>query len=228
MQSRAITYRRCSTSEQTDSGLGLEAQAATITGALSARGWTVVLDAVDEGRSAKDLARPALLDALDRLDAGEADVLVVAKLDRLSRSVLDFSGLMERARSNGWALVCLDLGVDTTTPAGEMMSTVLAAFAQYERRLIGERTRSALQALKAKGKRLGRPVEIDDATRARITAARAAGHTLAAIADRLNAEHVPTARGGRWHPSTIGRVLASVELDDAASPIDPTAPEEGA
>ena len=68
------------------------------------------------------------------VDSGSLQAVIVAKLDRLSRSLLDFAGLMERARRQGWALVALDLGVDTSTPAGEMMANVLATFAQFERR----------------------------------------------------------------------------------------------
>jgi DNA invertase Pin-like site-specific DNA recombinase len=89
------------------------------------------------------------------LEAGQADALVVAKLDRLSRSVGDFAGLMDLARRQGWALIALDLGVDTTTPAGEMMANVMASFAQFERRVIAQRTKDALAQAKARGVRLG-------------------------------------------------------------------------
>jgi DNA invertase Pin-like site-specific DNA recombinase len=74
---------------------------------------------------------------------------VVSKLDRLSRSMLDFTGVMATAQKQNWALAALDCAVDTTTPAGEAMAHVLATFAQFERRLIGQRTRDALAAKKA-------------------------------------------------------------------------------
>jgi DNA invertase Pin-like site-specific DNA recombinase len=134
--------------------------------------------------------------------------VVVAKLDRLSRSLMDFSALMERARRRGWALVALDLGVDTTTPAGEMLANVLASFAQYERRIIGQRTKDALAEKRRQGVRLGRRRVLDKDVVARIVGAREAGQTLAAIAGDLNAEGVPTARGGqRWYDSTVRCVL---------------------
>jgi len=76
--------------------------------------------------------RPALNGALDRLDRGEADVLVVAKLDRLSRSVRDFANLVERATQNGWALVALDIDVDTSTPTGELMANIYGSVAQWK------------------------------------------------------------------------------------------------
>jgi DNA invertase Pin-like site-specific DNA recombinase len=90
--------------------------------------------------------RPALGRALRALDTGEADTLAVAKLDRLSRSTLDFATLMERERAKGWGFAILDLGVDTRTASGEMMAGVVATFVQYERRLIGERTKAGLAA----------------------------------------------------------------------------------
>ena len=96
----------------------------------------------DAGFSAKDLKRPGIQEALRVLKEGDAKALVAAKLDRLSRSMIDFTGLMATAQKQGWALVALDCAVDTTTPAGEAMANILATFGQYERRLIrsGRRT----------------------------------------------------------------------------------------
>src|SRR5919197_497301 len=137
-----------------------------------------------------------------------ADTLVVAKLDRLSRSVLDFAELMNRATKQHWALVALDIGVDMTTPQGEMMANILATFARFERRLIGQRTRDALSAKKAQGVRLGRPRRVPQAVVARIVKHRRQGEPLAAIADLLTAEGVPTAQGGkRWYASTVRAII---------------------
>lgn len=82
-------------------------------------------------------------------------MLIASKLDRVSRSVRDFAGLLDRAQSRGWRLVLLDLG-DTSTAAGEMIANLIASAAQYERRLIGQRTREGLAAKRAQGVRLGR------------------------------------------------------------------------
>ena len=99
----------------------------------------------DAGVSGKSTAgRPGLGAAPDAVENGTADGLLVAKLDRLSRSLLDFAQLMARSQRKRWAPVALDLGVDTSTPSGEMMASVLAVFAQFERRLIGQRTKEAL------------------------------------------------------------------------------------
>lgn len=211
---RAITYHRVSTDDQASSGLGLEAQETTTRTAVEARGWELTGTFTDAGRSgSRGTRRPELAAALAELDAGRADVLVVAKLDRLSRSVIDFVRMTERARKRGWSLVTLDIDVDTTNPTGALVVGIMAQFAQYERELIAQRTREAMQAKKRRGARLGRPVTLPEQVRSRIAAERAAGTALQAIADDLNAEQVPTARGGRWWPSTVAAVLTSVELD---------------
>ena len=155
-----VGYIRVSTSEQADSGAGLEAQRAAIRSEAERRGWQLVHVFEDAGASGKSLnGRRGLQRALEAIEAGTAEGLVVAKLDRLSRSLLDFAALMERARKGGWNLIALDLGVDTSTPAGEMMASVLATFAQFERRLIGQRTKDALAIKRAQGVVLGRPAE---------------------------------------------------------------------
>lgn len=214
---RAIAYARVSTADQAASGLGLEAQQARTNAAIAARGWTLAGTFVDAGVSGKDLNRPELTAALMLLDAGHADVLVVAKLDRLSRSVRDFAALSEQARSRGWAIVVLDTDVDTSTPTGALVTNIMSAVAEWERRVIAARTSEALQAAKARGARLGRPVTLPDAVRYRIADERNDGRSLQAIADDLNTEQVPTARGGRWYPSTIAKVLDSVALDAEAA-----------
>jgi DNA invertase Pin-like site-specific DNA recombinase len=192
---KTIAYIRCSTEEQADSRAGLDAQRSAILDEAHRRGWdeadlTFVEDA---GFSGKNLDRPGIEAALDALRHRRADTLVVSKLDRLSRSLVDFAGLMDRASKERWALIALDLNVDTSTPAGEAMAAMLATFAQFERRLIGQRTKDALAAKKAAGVRLGRPRVIPDQIVARIVAERTAGRTLRAIVDGLNGDAVPTA-----------------------------------
>jgi DNA invertase Pin-like site-specific DNA recombinase len=215
---KVIGYLRCSTEEQRISGLGLADQRGVIDQAAARQGWSDVEFISDAGYSAKNLSRPGIADALAQLARGEASVLVVAKLDRLSRSLLDFASIMATARKEGWQLVVLDLAVDTSTPSGELMASVLASFAAYERRLIGQRTSAALQQKKAGGARLGRPRTMAPEITRRIVAERAAGCSLPAIARGLNEDGVPTARGGRsWLPGTVSAVLRSAELDQKAS-----------
>lgn len=134
--------------------------------------------------------------------------IVVAKLDRLSRSLVDFAGLLAEAQSKGFNLVALDLGVDLSTPAGEFLASVMASAAQWERRIIGQRTKDALAIRRQQGVKLGRPPLPRDALGRRIAAMRTRRLTLQAIADILNAEGVPTLRGGtEWRPSSVRVVL---------------------
>lgn len=201
---RAFAYVRVSTDRQGESGLGLEAQVEAVGREVAHRGWTLSETFVDTG-SGKNLHRPELQRLLDLL--GEGDVLVVAKLDRLSRSLLDFAGLMARSRREGWGLVALDLNVDTTTPAGGLMANVMASFAEYERQIISQRTRDALQAKRAQGHRLGRPNVLTEAQRSRIIEL-AGERGYAPTARLLNEEGMPTGCGGRqWWPSSVRSVV---------------------
>lgn len=206
-----IGYVRVSTDEQADSGAGLAAQRATLNDEAARRGWTLQSVYEDAGTSGKSMSgRPALQEALATLERGEAAGLIVAKLDRLSRSVVDAAVLLEKAASSGWALVACDLGVDTSTPAGEAMANVMATFAQLERRLIGQRTKDALAAKKAAGVRLGRPSTLDRSVVDRIIDGRLAGDGWSSIARGLDADRVPTAQGGlRWYPATVRKIVSS-------------------
>jgi len=215
---RMVGYVRVSTDEQAANGHGLEAQRDALEAEASRRGWvlTVVEDA---GRSGSTLrGRPRLALALEMLRRHEADGLVVAKLDRLSRSVVDFAGILSRARRERWALVALDMGIDTSTPSGELVANVMMSVAQWERRVIGERTRAGLAAAKRRGVRLGRPRTLPAATLERVVTMREQGMTYANIVATLNAEGVPAARGGRWYETTVALALRSHRLDlDAAA-----------
>jgi DNA invertase Pin-like site-specific DNA recombinase len=193
------------------SGAGLDAQRRAITAECRRRGWELVETIEDRGYSAKDLRRPGVQEALRTLEAGEAKALVVAKLDRLSRSMIDFAAVMAKAQKQNWALVALDVAVDSSTPAGEAMVHMLATFAQFERRLIAQRTREALAIKKAAGVRLGRPPTLPQSVVRRIQRQRARGDSLRAIADSLNRDEVPTAQGGaQWYPATVRHVLLRI------------------
>lgn len=211
-------YIRVSTTEQARSGLGLAAQRTRITEQALARGWGPITWQVDDGWSGKSLDRPALAELLDRI--GPGDRLVVAKLDRLSRSVQDFIGLLRRSRDEGWSVAVLELDLDTGTTMGRFVVTIMAAVAELERGLISDRTSAALQAAKANGKRLGvgNRTMSADVLAAIVQMREDEGLSMSAIANRLNAEEIPTARGGkRWYPSTVRSALGTHELDQAAT-----------
>lgn len=211
-----VAYIRVSTDEQANSGAGLDAQRHAINAEAQRRGWTIVAEYADEGISgAKGLSqRPGLAAAVTAVENTEAEGILAAKLDRISRSVADMAALMDRAHRNGWQLTTCDLAVDTATPAGEAAAGMMAVFSQLERRLIGQRTREALAVKRAQGIRLGRPATLNADVVARIVNERNNGVGVRAIAAALNRDNVPTARGGaQWYPSTVQRVL---EGQDAA------------
>jgi DNA invertase Pin-like site-specific DNA recombinase len=213
-----VAYLRVSTDEQVQSGLGLEAQRAAVEHEAARRGWSVTWE-VDEGVSGKLRNRPALDRALARLRAGEAQALVVAKMDRLGRSVIQASDVLETARRQKWDLIVLDLGMDLATPHGKAMAQMLAVFAELEREMISARTKAALGAAKARGIRLGRPRQIDPALLTRIVAMNAAGLSHRSIAAALTTDGIPTPTGrDRWNPGSIGGYLTSAALD----PVEPT------
>ncbi len=205
-----IGYLRVSTEEQASSGLGLDAQRETIQRYADSHGWDVVWYE-DTGVSAKSLDRPALQAALERLHPKRRDVagIVVAKLDRLSRSVHDFSGLLALSQKRGWSVVAIDLGVDTSTPTGKLVANVMMSVAEWEREIIGQRTSAAMQAAKRRGKNVGRvAAPLPDSTATRLRALRAEGNGPAKIAAALNAEGVTTPLGSKWYQSTVTSALA--------------------
>ncbi|GAB2736780.1 recombinase family protein [Sinomonas soli] len=207
---RAIGYVRVSTEEQVVSGLGLDAQRREIQAKADAAGWRLEF-IEDAGLSGKSMARPGIQDALQRLNARKADILVVAKLDRLSRSLADGAAVMQQAMRRGWSLVSCDAGdIDMSTPTGEALAGSMLVFSQLERRLIGQRTAAALAVKRANGVRLGRPQALSDDVVRRVLEQREAGLSMAAIAAGLEADSVPTAReGSHWHASTVRAVLLS-------------------
>jgi DNA invertase Pin-like site-specific DNA recombinase len=193
---------------QSASGAGLEAQRRVIAAACKRRGWQLLELVEDAGRSANDRKRPGIEEALRVLESADANALVAAKQDRLSHWMLDLASLIASAQKQGWALVALDCALETPTPAGEAIANVLATFAPCERGLISQRTREALARKRSQGIRLGRPPTMSPYALDRIRRERAAGKSLATIANALNADRVPTAQGGRrWYPATIRHTL---------------------
>jgi len=202
-----VGYLRVSTEEQASSGLGLDAQRDTIQRYVDAQGWDVVWY-VDEGLSAKSLARPQLQAALTRLHVipkrRDVEGIVVAKLDRLSRSVHDFSGILKLASARKWAVVAIDLGVDTSTPTGKLVANVMMSVAEWEREVIGERTSAAMQAAKRAGRHMGRVSTLPHHTGELLMSLRTR-HTLADTAGQLNAAGLATATGKPWTGNAVAK-----------------------
>ena len=206
-QTRVIGYVRVSTDKQADSGAGLEAQRRTIEAECLRRGWQLADMIEDDGCSAKNLNRPGFQRAIASLADGQAEALMVAKLDRLSRSVADVCQVGDMAAHHGFDLVILDSPIDTSSPYGRAQLNMMATFAQLERELIGLRTKEALAVKKSQGVQLGRRVEIDAETSSLIHDMRASGTPLRAIVAELNQKGIKTARGGQWHLCTVQKVL---------------------
>lgn len=221
---KAVAYYRVSTAAQGRSGLGLEAQRAAVADVCKARGLEIIAE-FTEIESGKRADRPELSEALRRAKLAGA-VLVVAKLDRLSRSVAFLSTLQD----SGAKFIAADM-----PEANELTVHILAAVAQAERKAISTRTREALKAAKARGTKLGNPNGAAPLQRAgkgnsaaveacragaesraqelaaEIEAVRAAGaQSLREIALGLNARHIASPRGGAWHPSGVKRLLERI------------------
>lgn len=215
---RAIGYVRISKEEARDDSrafstskqAGPAAQRHAIEEECARRDWQLVQVYEDIGVSGGIPwpERPNAARAIAALDAGQADILVAAKLDRLTRSMLDMAEILQRADRNGWKLAFLDFGLDTSTSTGAMVSHILAAVAEFERKRIGERTREALAEKKRQGVRIGRPRSCPDETIALIRTLRADGLLYREVADALEARGVPTANGAkRWTGNRVRCVL---------------------
>ncbi len=215
-QGCTLAYLRVSTSEQADSGAGLDAQRTAITAYATRNGLRIDKWFIDPGvrGSVPPLQRPALSEALTALSDCKSGALLIAKTDRVARMTADLLALRKLSEKQGWTLSAADGSVDWSTPHGRAMSTVMGAFAELERELIASRTRDGLAAKRDQGVRLGRTVTLPADIRQRIADERAAGRTLDAIAGDLNSDAIATARGGqRWYGSTVNAVLSSLAQD---------------
>jgi len=202
-----------------DDPLSLEAQRASITAEAQRRGWTVVDWFEDCGISGgkKIDSRPQLAAAIEAVERGDAAVLMTAKSDRLARGLRTLLEVLDRIKTAGGAIVAVDATIDTSTPGGRFFTQMMGGVAELEREMTAERTREALAVLKSQGVRLGRPCVTPDWLKARVVAEREDGSTLQEIADGLNGDGTPTARGGVvWRPSTVRAVLMSHAADALA------------
>jgi len=218
-----ITYTRVSTREQGDSRNGLEAQTARLEQFASSSGVNILATYEEVASGAKGVdGRPVLAAALAHAKRSKA-VLLVAKLDRLSRSVEFIAGLMNRQVRFASA--------EDGLHCEPFMLHLKAMLAEQERRMVSERTKAALQAKKARGEPLGvhtHKTPLDTSARAGLASAaavaavadqfalrlasvvlplRRTGMTTAQIATTLNTQGVYTARGGQWHGSTVNNIL---------------------
>jgi DNA invertase Pin-like site-specific DNA recombinase len=219
---KIVGYCRVSSDQQAKSGLGLDSQRAAITAEALRQGWDVVAWEVDAGLTGKNADRPALKSALRLISEGKADGLCAAKLDRIARSVVDFSELLAWFTASGRLLAVLDPALDTSTASGRLVANIFASVAEWEGEAISERTSSALASKRAAGMAISRPSVLDRPELvAKVQGLRAQGLNAQAIANRLNAEGVPTIRGGaEWRVSSVQRALGYKRPQAAHKPAD--------
>ena len=207
---RIIAYVRVSTGEQAASGLSLAAQRHRLAAYATAHGLTIVSTAEDAGISARrTVNRPALQRALGALSRGEADGLVAVQLDRLSRTTRDVLDLVARAEREDWALHSIEERLDTASPQGRFVTTILGAMAQLGREQAAERTRAVMAELRRQGRRIsGKPPWGYRFVRGRVVADTAEQtiltRMLALRAQGLGAKRIATAlsENGKTNPRT--------------------------
>jgi DNA invertase Pin-like site-specific DNA recombinase len=180
MTTRMAVYARVST---TNHGQDVTLQTRDLEQFAQARGWQMVDAYIDAGVSGTKDSRPELNRLMADAHKRRFDVVAVWRFDRFARSVSHLLRALETFNALGIAFVSLSEQMDTTTPAGKMVFTVLGAVAELERSLIVERVRAGLRNARAKGKTLGRPRLSVDA--ARIGRLRAQGRSIREIADEL-------------------------------------------
>ncbi len=223
---RVVGYIRVSTGEQANEGVSLAAQRIKVEGYASLHDLELIEVIEDAGVSAKSLDRPGLIRALAMLANGEADALVVAKLDRLSRSVSDWDRLIVEhfGPAAGRQLMSVGDSIDTRTAAGRLVLNVLMSVAQWEREAIVERTRDAVRHKRSKGERLGTvpygyrladdgrtlaPVESELSALALMRELAADGMPYRGIAAELESRSIPTKSGSaRWDHTTVMKLVA--------------------
>jgi len=203
---KAIGYARTSTQKQ---DLSLEVQEKRIRAEAEFRNFELVHFVPEKvSGSITPLSRPGLSDILRRLEAGEADTLIVAKLDRVARSMSDIARLLELAKTQGWNFIALDLGVDTSTPEGALVVGIMASIAQWERARIQERTREALGQAKANGKKLGRPSLFHSRDVELAQKLKGQGLSLSQVSERLFNMGIQTSSGKRLSRSSVARLIS--------------------
>jgi DNA invertase Pin-like site-specific DNA recombinase len=221
----AIGYVRVSTDKQAGQGVSLEAQAEKIRAMAVVHGAELIDIIVDGGESAKSLQRPGMERLLTLVDGKKVQAVIVAKLDRLTRSVKDLCTLLDRFERRSVALISVAESLDTGSAAGRLVLNIMTAVSQWEREAIGERTRDALSHKRNRGERVGNipfgsrlagdgehlePDPAEQAMLAEIQRLRQEGTAMRKIAASLNEGAYRTRRGTPWRLESVARVLNGV------------------
>jgi site-specific DNA recombinase len=219
----AIGYCRVSTDQQCERGVSLAAQAQKVRAMALVHGAELVAVIQEGGESAKTLDRPGMQRVLAMVERRQVQAVIVAKLDRLTRSVRDLCELLELLERRGVALISVAESLDTSSAAGRLVINIMAAVSQWEREAIGERTRDALRHKRSQGERVGniafgyrlaadgKHVESDPGEQTvleEIRRLRGAGVSMRRIAAALNSRALRTRRGTAWRLEHVARICA--------------------
>jgi DNA invertase Pin-like site-specific DNA recombinase len=219
---KAIGYVRVSTEKQADFGVSLEAQSEKVRAMAVVQGAELAEVIIDAGESAKSLNRPGMARLMALVDSGSVSTVIIAKLDRLTRSVADLAELLKRFERRGVSLVSVADSLDTRSAAGRLVLNIMVSVSQWEREAIGERTRDAMRHKRSSGERVGTVpfgyrvaadglhLEADPVEQgiiSRIRELKAAGFTTRRIADELNRQGFNTRRGTAWRFQYVSQAL---------------------
>jgi len=225
---KVIGYVRVSTEDQAINGVSLDAQQDKIRQYCELYDLELVGIKIDAGKTAKNLDRQGLQDCLTMLDNGLVEGIIILKLDRLTRKIADLNYLLENY-FNQHLLFSVQEKIDTSTAAGRLILNVLMSVSQWEVETISERTKTALSYKKSIGEHCGSiPLGYEIVNKKLektqqfetviyIKELRKQGLSMAKIADQLNSESIPTARGGNWFGSTIKAILDREVINETKS-----------
>lgn len=226
-----IGYIRVSSEEQAKSGLSLENQEKQIHAQATLRELTVDRIVRDGGESAKNLNRPGITSILEEVQAGKVSHLIVYKLDRLTRSLVDLGNLLALFDKHSVSLMSVQETLDTATANGRMLVNLLGMIAQWEREAIAERVRAAFAVKRSRNEKLGgivpygyrvsmengRKMLTEDPEEAKVLGgileARGEGRGYADIAAGLNQMGIKSRSGGLWYASTVRSIVQRAEKD---------------
>ncbi|WP_312118460.1 recombinase family protein [Brevibacillus reuszeri] len=218
---RTAVYMRVSTDDQAKEGFSIPAQRERLLSYIHSQDWTLADIYSDEGVSAKDTNRPELTRLLEDVRAGQIDVVLVYRLDRLTRSVLDLYQLLQEFDRHGVRFKSSTEVYDTTTAIGRLFITLVAALAQWERENLGERVKMGMGQMVRERKRPGGPppygydlvdgqliVNPEEAAGVRTMFAQyAQGESPRRIAEAANQQGLRGKNGALWSASAVLRLL---------------------
>jgi site-specific DNA recombinase len=218
---KAIGYVRVSTDKQAEGGVSLDAQIEKVRAMAIVQGAELLDVIVDAGQSAKSLDRPGMARLLKLVDARGVDCVIIAKLDRITRSVKDLAELLDRFNRRDVSLVSVADSLDTRTAAGRLVLNIMVSVSQWEREAIAERTKDAMAHLKATGARVGNIAfgfqlgadgqlvtnQAEQNIIVKVRELQNAGYSLRQIAEELNRQGFVTRRGSAWRHEYVAAIL---------------------